>query len=429
MRLMALITTSTIVAASGGLLLSQAPRALSSREEAAKQAELEAAIKAEEELAKALEQVRARRGQLQAGGQERRAQEIPQLEDERDRIVNGVATIEFPGVGALVTGTSGPTATSWCTGTLIGCQTFLTANHCVADDRTPANYQVYFQNLGFVAVERISPPHKEYAFPHADLAVLRLAQPTEGLPVSGINRAFVVPEQTPGTLIGFGRTGGLAQDPGVKRRGTVRTAKCDRKEKSLLCWDFQAPVGLPGETSNTCNVDSGGPLFVREATRSAPRVLAGVTSGGVRRDCLAGDHSYDVDVRQFADWIAEQAGSDLGATQCGSRPLVGTERVKVLAGMGGLQVGEAQDYRFAVPQGVRLLVVALNGTDTAETNLNLFVKRGAPATASDNNCARNETGNYAVCSFTTPVSGDWFLRVDQQGQSRAEFQVVATMYP
>lgn len=428
-RLIGVTTVGAILAASGALLLSQQPRSLSSPEDAAKQAEIDAAAKAEAELEQTLQRLRARREQVQSAGQARRTRDdIPELEDERGRIVNGAATIEFAGVGALVKGTSGPTAGSWCTGTLVGCQTFLTANHCVADDRTAANYQVYFQHAGFVGIEHISPPHREYAFPHADLAVLRLAQPVEGLPVTGINRA-VVPDQTPGTLVGFGRTGGLAQDYGVKRRGSVKTAKCDRREGSLLCWDFQDPLNVPGANSNTCNADSGGPLFVQETATSPTRVIAGVTSGGTRRDCLVGDHSYDVDVRQFSSWIAEQAGSDLGNAQCGARPVVGTERVTILAGSGRLEIGQAHEFRVPVPQGVRLLVVALNGTDNRNTNLNLFVKRGTPATSSNSDCARNGTGNYSACSFTTPASGDWFLRVDQQGQSPAEFQVVTTMYP
>ena len=408
--------------------VAQEPRTLSSPEVAAKQAEIDAARRAEEELGKSLEQVRARRERLEKdSGQPRSEDDIPQLEDQSKRIVNGVATIDYQGVGALVKGSNSRTARSWCTGTLIGCRTFLTANHCVEGDRTPSNYQVYFQNVGFVAVESISRQHQDYAFPHADLAVLRLAEPTQGLPVTSINRT-TVPDRTTGTLVGFGRTGGLARDPGVKRRGTVQTARCDRTETSLLCWDFQAPVGLPGNDSNTCNADSGGPLFVQVPGPSASRLLAGVTSGGTRRDCLAGDHSYDVDVRQFADWIAGQAGSDLGAAQCGSRASVGTAAVKVLSGGGRLQIGQAQDYRFPVPAGTSLLVIALNGTDEPETNLNLFVKRGAAASASSNDCAWNEAGNYAACSFASPAEGDWFVRVDQQGQTRAEFQLVATMY-
>jgi hypothetical protein len=425
------LTGSILVAISAlAFAVAQQPQTLWSPEAAAKQAEIDAARRAEQELAKSLEQVRARRERLEKDtGQRRNEDDIPQLEDQGARIVNGVATIEYPGVGALVKGSNSRTARSWCTGTLIGCRTFLTANHCVEGDRTPSNYQVYFQNVGFVGVESISAQHRDYAFPHADLAVLRLAESTEALPVTSINRTFNVPDRTPGTLVGFGRTGGLARDPGVKRRGTVQTAKCDRTETSLLCWDFRAPVGLPGNDSNTCNADSGGPLFVQAPGPSASRLLAGVTSGGTRRDCLAGDHSYDVDVRQFADWIAGHAGTDLGAAQCGSRASVGTAAVKVLSGGGRLEIGQAQDYRFPVPAGTTLLVIALNGTDEPATNLNLFVKRGAAATASNNDCAWNEAGNYAACSFASPAAGDWFVRVDQQGQTRAEFQVVATMYP
>lgn len=49
-----------------------------------------------------------------------------------DKIVNGVALSGFPSVGLLLNGPS----PSVCTGTLIGCSTFLTAAHCVVGDST-----------------------------------------------------------------------------------------------------------------------------------------------------------------------------------------------------------------------------------------------------------------------------------------------------
>src|SRR6188508_2861269 len=67
------------------------------------------------------------------------------------RIVNGKLTSDFPTTGGLLYSesgafieTNGPTA-SWidapmvCTGTLIGCSTFLTAGHCVDDDDDPTH--------------------------------------------------------------------------------------------------------------------------------------------------------------------------------------------------------------------------------------------------------------------------------------------------
>src|ERR1700694_1909755 len=48
------------------------------------------------------------------------------------RIVNGLPSRSHPAVGALVQGNDPHTARAWCTGTLVGCDKFLTAAHCIA---------------------------------------------------------------------------------------------------------------------------------------------------------------------------------------------------------------------------------------------------------------------------------------------------------
>lgn len=422
-----MISRTALVVLPWGLLSAQEPAPLVPPEEAARQSELSAARQEEKELDAALKAARARREQLEAPLRRSEDDDVPELEEDQNRIVKGVSTVEFESVGALVKGPDTRTARSSCTGTLVGCRTFLTANHCVEKNRSPANYHVFLQHAGFVDVEWISPQHPSYAFPHADLAVLRLARPVDGLPRSVINKSFDAPAGTAGTIVGFGRTGGSARDSGVKRRGVVKTVACDRAGKSLLCWDF---ANDPSGAANTCNADSGGPLFVQDPSNPSRSLLAGVTSGGTVEDCLGGDHSYDVDVRQLADWVATQAGADLGATQCGTRPLVGTKPVKLLVGNRQLQIGEAQDFRFQVAEGVSTMVVALNGSDNPpRTNFNLFVRRGARAGVTTNDCAWNDPGNYAACTFDRPAAGEWFVRVDQQGQDTAEFQLVVTQYP
>src|SRR5687768_5172867 len=53
----------------------------------------------------------------------------PELGRGAHPIVNGQATTEFPTTGILLSGSS--PATLLCSGTLIGCDRFLTAAHCV----------------------------------------------------------------------------------------------------------------------------------------------------------------------------------------------------------------------------------------------------------------------------------------------------------
>ena len=81
------------------------------------------------------------------------------LASHAQRIVNGLNTHGYPTAGALLYSGGGAinsdNAGSWCSGTLIGCETFLTAAHCVVDDPTAANYWVYLQHSGISVVSSI----------------------------------------------------------------------------------------------------------------------------------------------------------------------------------------------------------------------------------------------------------------------------------
>ena len=73
-----------------------------------------------------------------------------------------------------------------CSGTLIGCQTFLTAGHCVADDLNPAHYTVFLQHAGFFSVTSIA-LHPDFDFPVGDVAVLSLGAAINGIRPTPIN--------------------------------------------------------------------------------------------------------------------------------------------------------------------------------------------------------------------------------------------------
>jgi secreted trypsin-like serine protease len=79
------------------------------------------------------------------------------------RIVNGVYTSLYPSTGALLFGNDPDTAFTWCSGTLIGCDTFLTAAHCVCDTTgpdcqslDPASRMVFLQHAGFFQLASIA---------------------------------------------------------------------------------------------------------------------------------------------------------------------------------------------------------------------------------------------------------------------------------
>src|SRR5262245_2258787 len=102
-------------------------------------------------------------------------------------IVDGVLTTAYPPVGAFLAGTDPATATTECSGVLVGCQTFLTAAHCVCESSgamcqgasapAPDTALVFFDHAGFFSIASIAVP-SAYVFPTAaDVAVVRLAAP------------------------------------------------------------------------------------------------------------------------------------------------------------------------------------------------------------------------------------------------------------
>ena len=112
----------------------------------------------------------------------------------RPRIVNGLNSHLLPTTGALLYPSSGgpineDNAGSWCSGTLIGCETFLTAAHCVEEDSSPSRYWVFLQHGGIRSVKSIHshPSYTSAGFPSYDVAVLKLGEPVHGIDPTEIN--------------------------------------------------------------------------------------------------------------------------------------------------------------------------------------------------------------------------------------------------
>jgi hypothetical protein len=343
------------------------------------------------------------------------------------RIVNGVLTAGFPTTGALLQGADPGAAGSWCSGTLIGCGTFLTAAHCVHDDPTPANYNVFLTHGGVSGVADIV-SHPDYPRrASADLAIVKLAKPVTGIAPTIFNGERPVPDGTRGTIAGFGRSGGFRFDYGLKRVGLVQTAQCEGRFSGggFVCWNFNAPIGLPGEDSNTCNADSGGPLFVNLGSGVT---VAGATSGGIQNECLAGDHSYDADVFTFRSWIEQVAGADLGDRTCGTLGQVGQAGATVQAAAHTLGPDAPERiYEFMVEPGTQLLRIAMNGTDDGEANFDLLVRAGGQPSDSQNDCTQAGVGQYGFCEFEAPSAGSWFALV-RRTSGAGVFQVTATTF-
>jgi hypothetical protein len=357
----------------------------------------------------------------------------------RERITNGLPTQQYPSVGWLIV--EGAHSTGFCSGTLIGCQTFLTAAHCICTDESgntftgsacmaqaslvdPSNKYVYFENAGLFSVSKVAVrPDFQFAV-RGDVSVLTLSSAVTGIAPSPINTLSQAPAGTPGTIVGFGLSSGSGNfDAGIKRAGSVVTSSCSTVPGSThVCWTYKSPLGVPGVNSDTCAGDSGGPLF---ADLGAGPVLAGVTSGG-NTECTPTDHSFDADVFVYHDWIAQQAGGDLGTASCGGLPAAGSPGTTVFAGSGtSSATTESQLFTVDVPASASRLRVALNGE--ADATFGLYVKRGGTASTTSYDCKSSSASPIQYCEMLSPGAGSWSVLV-RRGSGSGPFQVTATTY-
>lgn len=350
------------------------------------------------------------------------------------RIVNGILTDSYPTTGALVGPADPDSAALVCTGTMIGCRTFLTAAHCVCDftgagcpsaELDASDYLVFLQHAGFFPLERVT-VHPDYDFPDHDLAIVRLAEPVTGIRPTPLPNA-TPSEGTPGTLVGFGRSGGSADDFGLKRRTRIETTACpsDLMAPLHLCWEFVAPIGDAGEVGNTCNGDSGGPLFV---DLGLGPVLGGVTSGGTTPDCLPPDQSWDTNVHHFVDYVRDQAGVDLDSDSCGALSQVGDAGTIVDGFSGRLSAAKTQAWHaFEVPIGTAELRVTLNASERPGADFDLVVRATGGAALEGSECSATGSGQWAACLFSEPASGPWELLVERVA-GQGEYQATATSF-
>jgi len=344
------------------------------------------------------------------------------------RIVNGVWTSAYPEVGALLYRKESGIFRASCTGTMIACDEFLTAAHCIIDDLDETHYQVYLQNGGIFDVEKIAYPSEEYHFPTADVAVLKLTNPVNGIAPARINNLAKILPKSIGIIVGFGRTGGLRFDPGIKQIGTVNTSICPSQlpEDNLICWKFEGPVGNPGEDSNTCQGDSGGPLYVRLNNKD---YVVGITSGGKNKYCLTDDLSYDASVFKYWQFIRDAANLSNTLPTCGSLPTVGTEfRTIVQAGSGELsEENKIARFELFVPPDVAILRIAMNGIDNRANNFDLYVHHGGQSSADKIDYVSSKPGQFEFCEINKPPYGEWNITVQRQAGS-GSFQVIATIF-
>lgn len=351
------------------------------------------------------------------------------------RIVNGLPTTWYPSVGALLYGKSNVFG-SWCTATLIGCNTVLTAAHCVAEDDDIRNYRMFFQHGGMVKVKSIDWQKQDYREPttngaRADIAVIKLAEPISGIAPRPINEDREHAPNVPGTIVGFGRSGGTATDYGLKRFGAVKSADCAAgfARNEMVCWNYN------GRDSNTCNGDSGGPLLWSQSSNR--EVISGVTSGGRNQTCLSSDHSFDTSVFRYSKWVKSVAGADLGTKACGPAVPIANNSKRYKPFSGQLSPARPLHVFEVKVKGAQVLRVGVNVAkfegDVQETPARpqLFIAKGTDRDNARALCTGDPAGAAAAfCSVPTPEDGQIYSIVLERagGQGRADFQLVVSVF-
>lgn len=359
------------------------------------------------------------------------------LQATATRIRGGEPTFEFPAVGALsVQG-------SLCTVTLIGCETVLTAAHCVCPDGAddtyarcaarsydPEDMSFFFQHAGFFTGRSVV-INRQFEFTEGgDLAIVKLSEPVTGIQPQEIDTSRSPNDGTTATVVGFGTTGEFAIIPpgvGVKRIASVVTSDCGTnvRAKNHVC-NSVAP-GAP----SVCMGDSGGPLFVDFG--DGP-VVAGVASGASGLGalfCTTPFLSFSTDVYRYRSFIRDELGDDADTGPCGDLPPVGSPEVIVHQFLGDLG-SKSSELRgeFDVPQGTQLMRVIMNGvilTGQERNDFDLFVRQGAEPTAESYDCADERNGAFAICEINGPPAGSWHLLVERTA-GEGEMQVTVTLF-
>lgn len=360
------------------------------------------------------------------------------------RIVNGTPTGDYPSTAFVIfyQSASQATVSGFCSGTLIGCHTVLTAGHCVCSDAAdnfatcvatgiadPRTINVFLPHVGLLPVERIT-LHPQYEFGvQGDIALLFLAEPADAVPPAALNDRHPLPRGAKGTVVGYGTTRAgfrSVDDTGIKRAGAVSFSACptDIPSATNVCWSFL------GSGANACAGDSGGGLFLAS---DGPEILAGVISGGTSVDCQAPDQSFGTSVAAHLAWIREQVGSDLGSP-CDSSALVGGASIRTTFWQAELSpMNRSAEWTFEVPPNAAELRVTFNGQSGSQgsfTSVNndfdLYVLPPNTAAVQAAACEDLNPYNFGACRISQPAAGPWRIRIQHvQGQGPA--QATATL--
>lgn len=227
-----------------------------------------------------------------------------------ERIIGGTTAgvAKFPDCAAV-----GNDSQWGCTGTLIAPNVVLTAGHC-KDFATRVLFGNDVTKKAKVVPVATRVRHPRYHHgQHNDLMVLILAQNATSVAPRPIAPTSVIDHATDGRVVGFGATEPSGRFGYGRKRQTdvpVASASCTgsvdgRPDPAWYGCDktLELVAGKPLLEHDTCNGDSGGPLYV--AGPDGRWLLAAVTSRATDsavNNC--GDGGIYVRVDRYRDWIA-----------------------------------------------------------------------------------------------------------------------------
>lgn len=201
---------------------------------------------------------------------------------------------DHPAVGRLNIGSA------YCTATLVGQKTVLTAAHCLF----PGNTHYFLTASASYKAQSVTrhpnydPNNTIFSLTGYDIGVVMLEEAPGITPATLSTVAPTIGMSV--TLIGFGRSQKGANDQGVKRIAYNTVAKLENI-------DLMTYLGSGGSTGNLCDGDSGGPSLTDHGGKE---ILIGVHSL-LKSTGTCGLDGSDTRVDLYKSWLETTSGGDI----------------------------------------------------------------------------------------------------------------------
>jgi V8-like Glu-specific endopeptidase len=232
------------------------------------------------------------------------------IAERSSEIVGGTMDNADPAVVALTVAYHG-TYAQYCTGTLVGPKTVVTAAHCI-DAYGPANYFVNFGTYAVqptqtmaVAQQFAHPQYDENVGDSHDFGVLQLANPVLNVTPIEMNPDPFTQADVGRAIrhVGYGDTNGAGAGNGTKREVLYTL-----RQVSLALLESGA------QGKQTCHGDSGGPGLMVMPGSPLEKLVGVVSFGDQNCNQYGQDGRVDVDLpwikQTMAPWEAPTCGTD-----------------------------------------------------------------------------------------------------------------------